>query len=127
MAHTNGTVHVPQCNLEHLVREDCTGVCKPEQGVISEDCFEVGVQKQGVKYGLVAHDGESTVSVDDLDLLSDADFAHEGNGEHETGQNGLVVDWFVRQVVRFDACSSIQRTPFRLYFFLVSKFNLEKN
>lgn len=105
MAHADAVIYITESKLEQLVGQDASGISKPKERVVGKD----GPQTHGarVQNRLIAETAQAAVSMDNLNLLADANVAKDGEERKDGGEGRLAVDAEKRDVVDLEAVGEV--------------------
>jgi hypothetical protein len=73
MADADYMVHITQCELEKFIGQDTPCICKPIQRMIGENRPQTHASSMNDSF--MAQTAQTSVTVDDFDLLPDDDIA----------------------------------------------------
>lgn len=108
MTNTDDVVDVAECELEKLVGQDRTGVCKPEKRVISKHCPEA--HRSSMQDGFMAKAAQAAVTMDNLNLFPDDHIAEYWEERKHGWHGGFPVDDQERHMVDLQSVGQIVYT-----------------
>lgn len=101
MAHTYAVIYIAQNELEQFIRQDTRSIRESKKRMIGKH----GPQphRPRMQNGFVAERAETSMAMDDFNLLADADVAQYGEEGEDGGEGGRPVDDEKGHVVDLEA------------------------
>lgn len=105
MADADAVVYIAQYELEELVGQNTSSIGKPEERMIRKDSPQA--HGPSVQDAFVAQTAETAVTMNNLDALTNADVAEDGEEGKYCGEGGLAVDDEEGHVVNLEAIGEV--------------------